>query len=236
MNPKEELVQIAREIAKTRGYITLHGGLQPLEDYTERGERKPGLKSKFIHELTEELRECVSLEKERVWYYSEAADCLYYAACIDEVAPQEHAYQTALLTLASPAYQIYQTDGEIAALAKYRLRASQPYRKHKETPEEREMRDARENQAIEAALVAVLKWPGWPLPEVAEMYNISLGTLYYAADKGLIPTRQSGKTVLINVEHPLWYKWYGSRKRSQSSDTPSSIEWPDPDADDRHFA
>jgi hypothetical protein len=238
-NAKQELVQIARKIAKERGYTALSNGLQPLEDYTERGERKSGLKSKFVHELSEELRECVAQQKERVWYYSEAADCLYYGACIDEVSPGEQAYKTALLTLASPSYQIEQASAEIAALAKYRLRASQPYRKDKETPEERTAREARENQAIEAALSSIEKWPGWPLPEVAKMYNVPVATLYYACnpENPLFPFRKSGKTVLINIKHPLWYKWYGSYKFSRvpRTEKPAS-DWPDPSEDTREQA
>lgn len=111
----------------------------------------------------------------------------------------------------------------LAALALYRLREATPYRKHEETPSERSMREARECQAIEAALAMRAKWPGWPLTEVGEIFAIPLPTLYSAHDKKLIPSRKIGKTVIINLNDPLWYRWYASG-RSRDRAIPESEE------------
>lgn len=219
MNVQEELVSLARQIAKERGYAVLVDGLQPLEDYKDaRGELQSGLKSKFVHELTEELRECVALQKERLWYYSEAADCLYYAACIDEIAPHEDAYTTALLTLASPAYQISQEEAEAAALAKYRVRAARPYRKDRATETEKRRHDAQEHGAIQAALESVQKWPGWPLTEVAEMYGIPASTLNHVTQQEMPPfpvRRAGGRITLIDIKHPRFLAWYAGYRRQK---------------------
>lgn len=207
-----ELVSLARRVAIERGYDDLVNGLQPIER----------LREKYLAKV-EALRECLALDKERVWFYRAAGHLLYYAACSDAQAPsQEFAsacYVGALALLAEPKYAISQMQAEAAALALYRLRASRPYRKNKETEEEREQRSAVENATIQAALESLAHWPGLPLPEVASLYGIPLPTLYSARNDGLIPARQAGAgkgaTVLINTEDYLWYAWYGRWRMTQ---------------------
>jgi hypothetical protein len=112
-------------------------------------------------------------------------------------------------------YGVDQEEVETAALAKYRIRASLPYRKDKETPEERQSRDNTENAAIQDAMNA-LPWPGIPLAELAERHHIPLGTLYAAVNDKIIPTRKAGKTVLVNTKDRQWVEWlarYNARRR-----------------------
>jgi hypothetical protein len=71
----EKLVSCARQIAVYRGYGNLINGLQPAEV----------LLAKFKHELLDELAEAAG---QHLKIYHELADCLYYAACLDEQDPQ----------------------------------------------------------------------------------------------------------------------------------------------------
>jgi hypothetical protein len=219
----DELVLLARRIAVTHGYPVLIRGLQPLQDYEVNGVLQPGLRSKYMAEV-QELRD--SLSKERVWQWSKAADLLCCASAIDAqelatgIAASQHAtYQDTLATLASPAYQIDQDEAEAAALAKYRLRASLPYRKDKETTDEKRARAAAENVAIQAAVDALVDpalWPGWPLPEVASLYGIPQQSLYYACEKQLIPSRRAGeRLLLIDLRSPRWRQWYRKWRQSK---------------------
>lgn len=213
----EELVQCARTIAETRQYPILVAGLQPTNDYElPDGTRHPGLATKRYQEI-EELRKAIMQSKERVWWLSEIADVLYYSACLDVVSPspaQPYWYCVDCFFLAYT-YGIDQEEVETAALAKYRLRASLPYHKDKETPEERQARDNAENAAIQAAIDA-LPWPGFPLAELAKKYDIPLGTLYAATRDGIIPTRKAEKTVLVNTKDRQWIEWlahYNAKRR-----------------------
>jgi hypothetical protein len=113
-----ELVSLARQIAVQRGYPDLVNGLQPLE----RPGNEPGLNGKYEAEL-KEFRD--SLLKGREWLLSEAADLLYYAACIDEQAKQEH-YRYGMTLAHVHTFGISERQCEAAALAKYRLRAAGP--------------------------------------------------------------------------------------------------------------
>jgi predicted nucleic acid-binding protein len=200
-------------------------GLQPLDDYFVNGKQQLGLRSKYLAEI-QELHECLTEKKEPIWYSSESADLLYYASCIDALellsgtATSQHAtYQDALALLASPAYQVDADEAEAAALAKYRLRASLPYRKDKETPDEQRTRNEQENAAILEAINTLIDpslWPGWPLPEVATIYNVPVATLYYACDKKLIPSRKAGdRLLLIDLRSPRWRSWHRKWRYSQ---------------------
>lgn len=215
----EELVGYARVIASTRRYPVLVSGLQPANDYDlPDGSRQPGLVTKRYQEI-EELRKAIVQSQERIWWLSELADILYYSACLDFVSPspaQPYWWSVDCFFMAHT-YGVEQEEVEAAARAKYRLRASLPYRKGKETPEERLGRDNAENAAIQAALDA-LPWPGIPLAELAERYTIPLGTLYAAVQGRIIPTRKAGKTVLVNTKDRQWVEWlarYNARRRRE---------------------
>lgn len=211
-----ELVSLARCIAKERGYPVLVQGVQPLEDYDLNGVRQPGLRSKLAHERDDELHECLCLLKARIWWLSEAADCLYYAACIDAVSPHpEHAFARMIQALADP-YGIAQEEAEAASLAKYRLRAATPYRKDKATREEKQARDEAENAAIQAALDE-LPWPGMAIADMAERYAIPEQTLYKAvrSKKANLPVRRTGSTILINPRDARWHAWLLAYKREK---------------------
>lgn len=200
----DEFVSLSQKIAKLNGHADLENGLQKL----------PVLEEKYNAEVRE-LRE--SLTKERVWQLSEAGDCLKYAACIDFQSGSRNyvRYTDTLALLASAIHRISQHDAEVAGLAKYRLRAASVNRKQQETPEARQERENAENAAIMAAIQASENWPGWTLPEVAEQEDIPLATLYYACRKEhrLIPSREAGKTVLINKNDYLWYAWLAKYRR-----------------------
>jgi len=197
----DEFVNLSRQIAARNGYTDLENGLQRLSI----------LEAKYAAEVME-LSE--SLHKERVWQFSEAGDCLKYAACVDtQTGRQDYpCYTDTLALLASFRYKMSQREAEVAGLAKYRLRTSLPYRKESETAEEKAAREQHENEVIQAALEEAQNWPGWPLPEVAERENIPLPTLYYAAEHKLIPSREAGKTVLIDLQDYLWYAWKAKYK------------------------
>lgn len=209
-----ELVALGRCVAIERGHDDLINGLQPLER----------LQEKYLVKL-DELRACFALNKERVWYYRKASGLLYYASCSDAQSPsQEFAsacYVDALAVLADPKYAISQKEAEASALALYRLRVSRPYRKDKETSEQRAAREATENAAIQAAIDSISHWPGLPLQEVAEIYGIPVPTLYYAHKHRLIPSRQvgdgigKGAIILIDPQDYLWYAWYGRWRNMQ---------------------
>jgi hypothetical protein len=204
-----ELVKLARIIANEQQYRTLIGGLQPIDDYTESGVTQPGLKSKYQEKLSDLER---SREAERIWQYAEASNVLYYAACLDAACGGEYeTYQAALTLVSQPPYGISQAEAECAALALYRLRAVTPYRKKEETLAEKADRHERENRAIQFALSAQQeKWPGWPLPEVAEAWNVPVDTLYALHRNGRLPSRLAEKTVLINTQDIRWIRWYAS--------------------------
>lgn len=216
-----ELIALARQIAINRSYAVLAKGLQPLKSYTLSGVSQPGLEDKWNAER-EELSDAQMNGKEYVWLLSEAADMLYYAACIDEVGEtanwQQECYQDTLVLLNSPRYQISQEEAEASALAKYRLRASLPYRKHKEAAEERQARENAENAAILQAVQALKKdrWPGWTLTEVSEMWQVPVQTLHSAHDKKLLRSRESGKSVLIDIQHPRSQEWHAGYQIKQA--------------------
>lgn len=204
----QRLVQFAKQIAETRQYPILIGGLQPADDYEVAGRRMPGLRTKFEAEM-QEFRQALAEGKERIWWLSEAADVLYYAACLDcclaavRQNPHQHYVQAlAFLHL----YGINQWEAEAAALGKYGCRARQPYNKPAESASERARRDAYENEQIRLSLEQA-KWPGVPLVEVARQYNIPVATLYAAASRGDVLARRAGKTVLLNEEDPATRQW-----------------------------
>lgn len=204
-----ELVALARVIACARKYPVLIRGLQPLEDYEISGKIQPGLKSKYNHELVE-LHECLTEGLERNRLLRRAANCLYYAACIvessDDLRPY-YAYVATIAALAKP-YNISQQEAEAAALAKYRYRASRPWRKPVETREEHDEREARENAAIMAAIDSLaLPFAGHTVQDLASALNISEHTLYTAMRNGSIRSRQSNKTRIINTSDSKWIDW-----------------------------
>ena len=110
-----QLVQYARQIAIYRGYPDLVNGLQPLER----------LQEKYQHEIGE-FKEALA---GKIWLHMlhEAADVLYYAACIDEQAAS-HLYSDALREcmqlLRFHGVRVSEQQIEAAALAKYEYRAS----------------------------------------------------------------------------------------------------------------
>lgn len=202
----QRLVAYARQIAETRQYPVLIGGLQPADDYEVDGRRMPGLRSKLEAEM-QEFRQALAEGKERIWRLSEAADCLYYAACLDEAAPSQnpHAHYVQVLAFLH-LYGIDQWETEAAALGKYACRARMPYNKPAETPDERSRRDAYENEQIRRALEQA-RWPGVPLVEIARRYDIPVATLYAASSRGDVLARRAGKTVLINESDAATRRW-----------------------------
>lgn len=208
-----ELVALARSVAIERGYDDLVNGLQPMER----------LQEKYLAKV-DALRECLALEKERVWFYRAAAHLLYYAACSDAQAPSSEfvsdCYVSALALVAEPKYAISQKEAEAASLALYRLRVARPYRKPIETPEQSMQRRAVENAAIQVAIDSLAHWPGNPLSEVAEDYGgIPIATLQYAHDHHLIPSRKVGNgkrsAILIDTSDYLWDAWYARWRNMQ---------------------
>jgi transposase-like protein len=205
----QQLVAYARQIAETRQYPVLIGGLQPADDYAVDGRWMPGLRSKLEAEM-QEFRLAQAEGKERIWWLSEAADCLYYAACLDataQAAPSQnpHASYIQVLAYLHP-YGIDQWEAEAAALGKYSCRARMPYNKPAESAKERARRDAYENEQIRRALEQA-QWPGVPLVEIAKKYGIPDPTLYAAAARGDILARRAGKTVLINESDAETRRW-----------------------------
>lgn len=115
MNTQETLVTYARQIAVYRGYTDLVDGLQPLHI----------LLTKYRHEQEELLEAGVT--KTPLHVLHEAADVLYYAACIDAAEGKDETYPVALHWLA--AHAIDPDKAERAALAKYGWRAGGAKRK-----------------------------------------------------------------------------------------------------------
>lgn len=137
MSIPDKLVVCARQIAIYQAYDNIENGLQPLNDYKVDGVLQPGLNSKFEHEQLEFAEAVASGD---IWHmYHEAADLLYYAACIG--AQEQHAsdtlshynrrvlafrrYLLAYHEIIRPATGFDLTDVENAALAKYDWRAEQ---------------------------------------------------------------------------------------------------------------
>ena len=119
MTAQIQLVAYARIIAGYQGYSVLVNGLQPVEDYEVDGAQKPGLRSKFNHER-EEFAEAGDF-----WHQMhEAADLLYYIACISEQTGDD-SYQETLRSLANLLH-LPPAMLEAAALAKYGYRAAAP--------------------------------------------------------------------------------------------------------------
>lgn len=115
MSTQETLVTYARRIAVYRGYIDLVDGLQPLHV----------LLAKYGHEQDELLE--AEITKTPLHVLHEAADVLYYAACIDAAEGKDETYPVALHWLAARAIDVQQA--ERAALAKYGWRAGGATRK-----------------------------------------------------------------------------------------------------------
>lgn len=115
MNTQELLVSYACQIAVYRGYTDLVDGLQSLHV----------LLAKYRHEQ-EELLEAEAV-KTPLHVLHEAADVLYYAACIDAASGKDETYPAALHWLAARA--IVPVQAERAALAKYGWRAGGANRK-----------------------------------------------------------------------------------------------------------
>lgn len=188
----ERIRGYARAIAKTRGHLVNEHGLQ----------FAPVLAQKRLIEIGE-LRQDLVDGKERIWLFSEMADIAYYSICLDVVAPfpgEPFGWYLEVLPMAHQ-YGMEQEEVEAALEAKYSLRASQPYRKDKETPEEREERDKRENEAIEHALENVV-WTGLPIADVVN-FGIPAQTVYTAIRDKRITSRQSGGdkgTIIIRLD------------------------------------
>lgn len=114
-----QLVAYSRAIAGYQRYPVLINGLQPVEDYEVDGVQKLGLRSKFERERVE------FAEATDFWHkMHEAADLLYYSACIGEQAG-ENAYWDTLYDLANMLH-LPPAMLERAALAKYQWRAAAP--------------------------------------------------------------------------------------------------------------
>lgn len=122
MQPPDQLVEYARQIAVYRGYDNLVNGLQPLD----------ALNSKLEHEQ-EEFAEAVASGD--IWHqYHEAADLLYYAACIgaqirfnNPRSLEYYLYYKQFETIRAAGLD--HKKAEKAALTKYGWRASGPGRK-----------------------------------------------------------------------------------------------------------
>ena len=103
------LVSYARQIAAYRGYTELVDGLQPLPVLIEKQARE-------MEELQEAQR-----TKSRLHVYHEAADVLYYAACLEQVRPDHLEWQYGRAWLARRGLDLEKA--ERAALAKYGWRS-----------------------------------------------------------------------------------------------------------------
>lgn len=120
MQPPDQLVTYARQIAVYRGYDNLVNGLQPFSV----------LCAKFEHEQAEFTD---AVNHKDIWHqYHEVADLLYYAACLDE--QNRHHYGEPNMDN-SNYYNVFAIlqdahldprKAEKAALAKYGWRASAP--------------------------------------------------------------------------------------------------------------
>ena len=127
MSIPDQLVVCARQIAIYRAYDNLENGLQPLDV----------LQSKFEHEQLEFAEAVASGD---IWHmYHEAADLLYYSACIGAQeqctsdTPSHYnrrvlafrRYLSAYHEIIRPATGFDIMDVENAAIAKYSWRAEQ---------------------------------------------------------------------------------------------------------------
>ncbi len=115
-NTQQLLVSYARKIAVYRGYADLVNGLQSAAR----------LEAKLLHEQ-EELQEAQA-EKSRLHAYHEAADILYYAACLQEQEQGKAArFDESRAWLRERGLD--PAKAERAAMAKYGWRAGGPNRK-----------------------------------------------------------------------------------------------------------
>lgn len=145
---REEILTYARKIAAMRYPAeVLVNGLQPLDDFELNG-TQPGLRTKYQHELLEELREATidHLTKQSreslAALRGEVADCVYYAVQIDEQQASSETLEDTLATLSGPSLQIDPEHAIIAARVKYEMRSEKPDSKD----------HAREDSAIERAI------------------------------------------------------------------------------------
>lgn len=119
MSVPDQLVAYARKIAVYRAYANLENGLQPLSVLNVKLEQEQ-----------EEFAD--ALANKDIWHqYHEAADLLYYSACIDCQARNNHVRYNRCLVRIS-AYHLDQGKAENASLAKYGWRASDFNRKDEE--------------------------------------------------------------------------------------------------------
>ena len=189
----ERILGYARTIARTRNHQVNEHGLQ----------LAPILAQKRLAEIAE-LRQALLDGKDRLWLFSEMADIAYYSVCLDVVAPfpgEPYGWYMEALQMAHQ-YGMEQEEVEAALDAKYGLRAGLPYRKDRETPEERADRDKRENDAIECALENVV-WTVLPIADVVAHYGIPAKTIYTAIKSGAITARQSGGergTIIVRLD------------------------------------
>lgn len=188
----------SRQIARTRGYVELQDGLQPSHIVAEKR-----------YDEIKEAREAIVSGKDRLDIIAELADVARYSIILDAVAPTGKAsyWYVDALSMAHT-YGVDQEEVEAALEAKYALRASRPYLKDSETPEQRAQRDQEEREAIEEAINKI-EWPGIPAPDLIRRYKIPRPTLYKAINSGLVPSRQADKksAVLVNTRSPEWRKW-----------------------------
>lgn len=230
INPRvtETIVRYSRAIAQERGYPveTLVLGLQNREELEKKRDAE-----------YQEMQKAASAGEMR----AEAADFCRYSILLDVVAPvagKPHWWYIEALVECHK-YGFDQEEIEVAMRIKYGIRHALPYRKERETPDERERRERTELAAIQAAIDTLQDilidepWPGWALPEVAEMYDIPLPTLYKLATKPYPAfIRKAGKTTLFNLYHPKWRRWinrYQFRERKASN-------WPDPSQGEHTFS
>lgn len=186
----ERALGYARTIAQIRGHVVNEHGL-PVATV---------LASKRLAEI-EELREAIVEGKERVWLLSEIDDVAYYSICLDRSAPlstHPYAWYVECLQMAHT-YCIDQEEVEATLEAKYSLRSTRPYRKDKETLEEKIEREREENEAIQSAIDA-LSWPGYAVSDISKQYDIPPSSIYSAMKSDLITFRQSGGTRLIRLD------------------------------------
>lgn len=122
----------ARAIASMRyPESVLVNGLQPLDDFEMNGETRPGLRNKYLHELTEEFMQAKyrwlaeQTEEHRLDMLAEAADLVYYACQIDEQQHTSNTLEDTFVTLRGPSSQISKEEAKAAALAKYASRSAQ---------------------------------------------------------------------------------------------------------------
>lgn len=115
MNTQQQLVAYARQIAVYRGYTDLVDGLQPLDT----------LLAKLEHEMEELLEAQRTTSLMHVLH--EAADVLYYSACLQAARPGHPEWQYGRGWLCQRG--VDPQAAERAALAKYGWRAGGATRK-----------------------------------------------------------------------------------------------------------